>query len=264
MIFAVAFGIAIGQLPAERRQPVTELARIVAEAMMTIIGWILWIMPAAVFALAVSSAARGGLGAAEVVATFVVLVCAMLLAWTVLQYPVAALLGRVPVRRFASGVLPSQLVALSTRSSAAALPTLLDGAARLRLRADVSNLVLPLAVATFKVNRPITASFQFLFLAHVYGVTLSSAQVFSFVAAAILLSVTTLGIPSGGSRMRSAPLYVAAGIPIEGYLFVEAVEVIPDVFKTLLNVTGNMTAATVVNRFSGTPAAVEIAGEQVA
>jgi Na+/H+-dicarboxylate symporter len=103
------------------------------------------------------------------------------------------------------------------------------------------------------VNRPVTSSFQFLFLAHIYGISLSTPQILAFVAAAILLSVTTLGIPSGGSRMRSAPLYIAAGIPIEAYVFIEAVEVIPDLFKTLLNVTGNMTAATVVNRLSAPP-----------
>jgi proton glutamate symport protein len=249
MIFAIAFGLAVGQLASERRQPVTELARTIADAMMTIIGWLMWVMPAAVFALALSSASRGGIGAAEVVATFVALVCAILVCWTLLQYAIAVIGGGVPLRRLAAALFPAQLVALSTRSSIAALPTLLDGAQhRLRLRPEVSNLVLPLAVSTFKFNRPITASFQFLFLAHVYGIALSTPQIVAFLAAAILLSVTTLGIPSGGSRMRSAPLYIAAGIPIEGYLFIEAVEVIPDLFKTVLNVTGHMTAATLVER----------------
>jgi Na+/H+-dicarboxylate symporter len=249
MIFAVAFGIAIGRLTPDRRQPVVDLARTIADAMLTIIGWLLWVMPIAVFALAVSSASRAGFGAAEVVVTFVVLVCAILIGWTLLLYAVAVAGGGVPLRRLASALLPAQLVALSTRSSLAALPALLHGAQhRLGLRPEVTTLVMPLAASTFKVNRPVTASFQFLFLAHVYGVSLSVPQILAFVAAAILLSVTTLGIPSGGSRMRSAPLYIAAGIPIEGYLFVEAVEVIPDLFKTLLNVTGNMTAATLVNR----------------
>jgi Na+/H+-dicarboxylate symporter len=164
------------------------------------------------------------------------------------------------VRRFAAALVPAQLVALSTRSSIASLPALLDGAEqRLRLRSDVSQFVMPLAVTAFKLNRPITASIQFLFLAHVYGIPLSTGQLVTFVAASILLSITTLGIPSGGSRMRSAPLYLAAGIPIEGYLFVEAVEVIPDYFKTLLNVTGNMTAASIVNRLGdpSSPPAVQ-------
>jgi Na+/H+-dicarboxylate symporter len=50
--------------------------------------------------------------------------------------------------------------------------------------------------------------------------------------------------------MRAAPFYVAAGVPIEGYLLTEAVETIPDIFKTLVNVTGDMTAAAIVNRFT--------------
>jgi Na+/H+-dicarboxylate symporter len=175
----------------------------------------------------------------------------VLLGWTLLQYPIAALVGGVPIKRYARALFPVQIIAVSTRSSIASLPSLLDAAQnRLGLRPDVSSVVMPLAVATFKVNRSISAPIQFLFLAHVYGIDLSMVQVLTFTTASFLLSFSTIGIPSGGSLMRSAPLYLAAGIPIQGYLLAEAVESIPDVFKTLLNVTGNMTAASIVNRLS--------------
>ena len=112
-----------------------------------------------------------------------------------------------------------------------------------------------MAVSTFKVNKAISSPLQFLFLAHVYGIELSVAQLVTFTVLAIVLSFTTLGIPSGGSLMRSAPLYVAAGIPIQGYLLTEAADSIPDILKTLVNVTGNMTAAAIVNRATASPAA---------
>jgi Na+/H+-dicarboxylate symporter len=251
MIFAIAFGLAVARMPAERRTLVADLFRVLADAMMTIVGWIMWILPVGVFVLALSTAARTGLGAAEVVVTFVVLTCVVLLAWTLLMYPLAALVGGIPIRRFAKAVLPAQLVAVSTRSSIASLPALIDGAQnRLDIRPEVSSLVMPLAVSTFKLNRTISTAVQFLFLAHVSGVGLSVSQVVTFMLAALLLSFSSIGIPSGGLLMRSAPLYLAAGIPIEAYLLVEAVDAVPDIFKTLVNVTGDMTAASLVNRFN--------------
>jgi Na+/H+-dicarboxylate symporter len=252
MVFAVLFGLAVAQMPGERRALVGGLARAVGEAMITVVGWIMWFMPVGVFALALASAVRGGFGAMEVIAVFVVLTCVVLLAWTLLMYPIAAIAGGVSIRRFARAVLPAQLVAVGTRSSIIALPSLLDGAqARLGLRPEVASLVMPLAVSTFKTNRSISSTMQFVFLAYVSGVALTPGDLATFMAVAVLLSFSTVGIPSGGSQMRTLPLYIAAGIPAQAYLLTEAADTIPDIFKTLLNVTGNMTAAAVVNRFSG-------------
>jgi Na+/H+-dicarboxylate symporter len=251
MVFAIAFGIAVGRAAPERRSLIEMLFRTVADAMMTIVGWIIWLMPVAVFTLALATASRAGLGAIEVIATFVVLSCAVLFGWTLLHYPLAAIVGGVSLKRYTAALFPVQIIAVSTRSSIASLPSLIDRAQnRLALRPEVTSVVMPLAVSTFKANRSISAPIQFLFLAHVYGIDLSMVQVLTFAIASFLLSFSTIGIPSGGSLMRSAPLYVAAGIPIQGYLLAEAVESIPDIFKTLLNVTGNMTAASIVNRLS--------------
>jgi Na+/H+-dicarboxylate symporter len=254
LLFAFAFGIAVGRMPEERRVLIATLSHTVADAMMTIVRWILWVMPVAVFALALSTAMRGAL---DVVGTLVVLTCGTLTVLTLLLYPTAVLLGRTSSRRFASAALPVQMMALGTRSSIASLPVLLEAAEqRLRLRPEVAKLVMPLAVSTFKLNRTTTMLVQFLFLAHVCGVTLSTVQIAGFMVTTLVLSYSTLGIPSGGSMMRSAPLFVAAGIPIEAYLLTEAVEVVPDLFKTVVNVTGNLTAATIVNRRVGASEAV--------
>lgn len=260
MVFAIAFGLAVGRMPASRRELVGEFFRTVADAMMTIVGWILWIMPLAVFSLALGASSNAGIGAVAVIATFVVLMCAALFAFTLLQYPIAALLGGVSIRRFAAAAFPVQLLAIGTRSSVASLPLLLErGRDHLGLRPEVPSVVMPLAVSSFKINRAVSSPLQFLFLAYVYGIDLSAAQIVTFTTFAIVMSFTTLGIPSGGLMMRSAPLYLAAGIPIEGYLLVEAADSIPDIFKTLLNVTGNMTAATIVNRATAAPASVPAA-----
>jgi Na+/H+-dicarboxylate symporter len=255
MVFSTAFGLAVGQMGEQRSAPVAELARIVADAMMTIVGWIMWLMPVAVFALSMSTAARSGLAAAQVLVVFVALNCGLMLAATLLMYPFAALAGGMSIPRFARSILGTQIVAVSTRSSIASLPSMLETAdTRLGTRREVSSLVLPLAVAVFKANRTLTAPLQFLFLAHVYGIHLSTGQIATFLVATFMLSFSTIGIPSGGSTMRTIPLYAAAGIPLDGYLLTEAVDAVPDIFKTLMNVTGNLTASSIVNRFSYRPA----------
>ncbi len=65
----------------------------------------------------------------------------------------------------------------------------------------------------------------------------------------MILSFSTAGLPSRGS-VRSIPAYLAAGIPLEAVVFVDTVEAIPDIFQTVLNVTGAMSAATLMSRSS--------------
>jgi len=69
-----------------------------------------------------------------------------------------------------------------------------------------------------------------------------------FVVTIIVLSFGTVGLPSGVLPIPTLPAYMAAGIPIEGVVILEAVDAIPDIFKTVLNVTGDMSAAVILTR----------------
>ena len=113
---------------------------------------------------------------------------------------------------------------------------------------DVAGFVLPLSVSTFKLNRAISSPFTLIFLAHLYGIALEPGYLATFVVTVMILSFSSPGIPSGGF-MVTLPFYVAAGIPIEGVVLLRAVDAIPDIFKTLLNVTADMTVASIVARF---------------
>src|SRR5204862_5641818 len=72
-------------------------------------------------------------------------------------------------------------------------------------------------------------------------------QLAVFLVTHVILSFSTIGIPAHGS-LNSLPAYMAAGIPIEGVVILTAVDAIPDIFKTLLNVTADMSAATILSR----------------
>jgi Na+/H+-dicarboxylate symporter len=219
--------------------------------MLLCVRWILWGAPLGVFALTYGLALKTGGGAAGTLAAYVAIVCGLTLLFTVMLYPISALLGRTTIRVFARAVAPAQLVAVSTRSSIAALPALVEGGRRhLRLPASITSFVLPLSVSLFKINRTSSSLVKLLFIAHLYGIPLRPAAILTFMVTELVLSFSTVGVPLGGSGIRSLPAYVAAGVPIEGLLILEAVETIPDIFKTVLNVTGDMSAATLLSRSS--------------
>jgi Na+/H+-dicarboxylate symporter len=219
--------------------------------MLVCVRWILAFTPLGVFVFTYRFALGAGSQAAGVLGAWVVLVSGLLLLCAVLLYPVTALFGRTTLRAFARGVAPAQIVAVSTRSSIASLPALVEGARdRLRLPDAAIGFVLPLSVSVFKLNRTISSTAKLIFLAHVYGITLSATTLVSFLITVMILSFSTVGLPSGGSNFKTLPAYLAAGLPLEGVVILEAVETIPDIFKTLLNVTADMSAATILSRSS--------------
>lgn len=249
LLFTAVFALAVTRLPDEKRLPVASLFQSLSTAMLTVIRWILVGTPVGVFALTYPTALRAGAGAAGMLGAFIVLVSALLLLATLLLYPVTALFGRIPIRKFARAVAPAQLVAVSTRSSIASLPALIEGGTdHLRLPVTATGFVLPLTVAVFKVNRTISSTAKLLFIAHVYNIPLSAQTIVAFLATVILLSFSSVGVPDGGTAFATVPAYLAAGLPLEAVIVFEATTTIPDIFKTLLNVTGDMSAAAMLSR----------------
>lgn len=251
LLFTAVFAIAITRLPDEQRLPLTTTFQGLSAAMLKVVQWLLFATPLGVFALTYSPALHAGAGAAGMLGAFILLVCALLIVFTLLLYPVTALFGRTSLGAFARATAPAQLVAVSTRSSIASLPALIEGATRhLRLPATSTGFVLPLTVAIFKINRPISSVAKMLFIAHVYGVPLGAGTIAAFIVTVMLLSFSSAGLPDGGTAFATLPAYLAAGLPIEAIIVLEATTTIPDIFKTLLNVTGDMSAATILSRSS--------------
>ena len=252
LLFTIFFGIAVRRIAEARRRRLTGCFESLAEAMMAATRLLIRFTPIGVFGLALAFAREAGLAVAHVLALFVAIVSGLLLAHTLLLYPVTALLGRVPLRRFAEAAYPAQLVAIGTRSSLASVPALLEGARRkLPVPHETLDFAVPFAASLFKGNRTVSAPVKLFFLAHLYGIPLEPVQVVAFVVTTILLSFSAVGIPGGGGSLRNLPAYAAVGIPVEGYLLLEAVDVIPDVFKTLNNTTGYLSVAVLLSRLTG-------------
>lgn len=249
IIFSLAFGLAITQLPSDSRDLLVRVFRGVADASLTLVRWILEAAPIGVFALAVPLAAKLGLSAAGALAGYVVVVVVITSAFCLLVlYPVAAIVGRMSLLEFARGSFPAQAVAFSARSSLAALPAMMEGSrTRFRLPEQITAFFLPLAASTFRVGGAIGLTVGVAFIARLYGVDLSIAQLGTIVLTVVLTTFSVPGIP-GGSIIVMVPVLLAAGVPVEGMGILLGVDTIPDMFRTTTNVTADMTAAVTLSR----------------
>jgi Na+/H+-dicarboxylate symporter len=247
LVAGLAFGAALRRIDGERRRAVITMFEGILAALQVLVGWILWATPLAVFAFAFGGALGVGGAVVGALAGYVVVVCAVLVLCTVLLYPVAVVAGRVPLARFARALAQPQLVAISTRSSIAALPALIVSARDdLRLPPAATSVALPLCTSLLKLSAVAAKTVGLVFLAGLYGTALEPGALASFIATVMLLSVSTVGVPMGGATFTTLPAFVAAGIPPEGLVLLASVEAIPDIFKTVLNVTANLTVAVAV------------------
>ena len=249
IIFALALGLALGAVEATARNAVVTVFRAIAESMLVLVRWLLVVAPIGVFALALPLVARLGLAAVGALAVYVTVVSVGAVALIVFfLVPAAVVSGRVPARQFIRAALPAQAVAFSSRSSLAALPALIDSArTRLGMSDEISGFFLPFATAMFRIGAPFGLTVGTVFLAKLYGVAMSPAQLGTVVVTAVLTSFSIPGIP-GGSIIVMAPVLASIGLPIEGLGILLGVDTIPDIFRTTANVTGQLAAATIVAR----------------
>jgi proton glutamate symport protein len=251
LVFAALLGAAVLCLPQEGRAPLTAVFRGFADAMLIVVRWVLIFTPLGVFALTYAAALHAGGVVAGMIGAFLVLVCSLLVLFILLLYPITAVAAKISMRTFAKAAAPAQLVAVSTLSSIAALPALIQGGSEhLRLPRPFTGFLLPLSVSVFKINRTISATAKLVFVAHVYGIPLSPLTVVVFIATVTLLRFSTPGVPNGGQTFSTLPAYLAAGLPAQAVILLEATSMAQDMIKTVLNVTGDMSVAAILSRSS--------------
>ena len=256
IVFTVAFGLAIAGLKGENRVTVVRVFEAIRDASMILVGWILVLAPIGVFALAFALVVRLGISAIGALAGYIALASIMTFVFgVVVLYPIASLMGRVSMLEFARAVLPAQAVGISSRSSLAALPAMIEGARnRLKLPDEITSFFLPLAASVYRVGTAIGQTVGAIFIAQLYGVALSPAQLASVVLTVVLTSFSVPGIP-GGTIIIMAPVLLDAGLPVEGIGILLGADTIPDMFRTTANVTGHMAAATIIGVREGRAAA---------
>jgi Na+/H+-dicarboxylate symporter len=248
VVFSLAIGLALTRVAAEKREPFVQVCRAISDALLVLVGWILQLAPIGVFALALGLGVKMGAASAAALIRYTIILCAALFAFTLLLYPVVAIFGRLSPFRFAAAALPAQAVGFSTRSSLAALPAMIAAVRdTLGLGPRASGFTLPLAVSIFRVNVPIAWVVGLIFLGKLYGVPITFGALAVLVITATLISFSVPGLPSA-SLFLISPVLVQYGLPAESVGILIALDAIPDMFKTLANVTAHLTSAVIVAR----------------
>ncbi len=250
VVFVLLFALAMTRLPAERRAPLLAFFESVNQTMMVLVGWVLKLAPLGAFALALGVGLHGGAGAAGAIVQYVLLECVAGGAIILALYPVAALFGRISPLRFARAVAPPQVVAASTQSSLATLPAMIAAAeGPLAVPTRVAGVTLPIAVSIFKVTSATMNLAVVVFTAHVLGLPIPAGSLIAGLVVAWLVSFGVAGLPGASSFFASVvPICLAMGVPTSLLAILIAVEVIPDLFRTVGNVTADVALTRIVAR----------------
>lgn len=251
-VFTLIFAFAVTRLPAQPRTTLVDFFRALTDAMLVIIHWVFAIAPIGIFALAFGLGARTGTAALGALAHYIVIVSSIGFIVLLASYPLAVFGGRVRLRAFARAVAPAQAVAISTQSSLASLPAMLEASEKLGAPKAKAGITLPIAVAIFRATSPAMNLAVALYVAHLLGIPIGPGALAAGVCTAAITTMGSVSLPGTLSFIASvAPVALAMGVPIEALGLLVAVETIPDLFRTVGNVTADTAVTVTVAARSG-------------
>jgi proton glutamate symport protein len=251
VVFSVLFALALGFISEPGRRSLVTFFEAIGDALLVIIEWVLWIAPLGVFSLALVVGSAAGGAAFAGLGNYIVLISVVGILVTLAAYPLAVLLGRIGPIAFARALIPPQAVAISTRSSLASLPAMLAASRSLDIRPEVADVSLPIAVALFRATGPAMNVAVPFYIAHWLGLHPSLGQMIAATAVAAVMSYGAVSLPGEITYISSiAPIALALGVPITPLALLVAVEMVPDIFRTVGNVTMDVALAAIVDRSS--------------
>jgi len=249
VLFAALFALACTRIAEAPRRAMLTFFEGLAMAMMVIVGWVLMLAPIGVLGLAISLGAKTGADAIGGLAHYILIVSAAGLVVLLASAAIAMTIGRCKPGNFIRAMLPVFAVAISTQSSLASLPAMLGASRRLGVRESTSDFVLPLAVAIFRATSPAMNMGVAIYAAHLTGTPLSFWALGAGVLVAFLVSLSSVSLPGTLSFVVSVgPIAMAMGVPIEPLALLVAVEMLPDIMRTLGNVTADVAVTAAVDR----------------
>ena len=259
IFFAILFGVAMILLPPEKTIYVKGFFDGVNDVILQIVDMIMLAAPYGVFALLSSLIVDFSNGSLEnIIELFsalgfyslsvVVGLCIMIFIVYPTMLRVFTNMGYV---KFFKGIMPAQMLAFSTSSSAATLPVTMERCEdHLGVSEEISSFVLPLGATINMDGTSLYQAVAAVFIAQAFGIDLDLTQQLTIVLTATLASIGAAAVPGAGLVMLVIVLG-AVGIDPEGVALVFAVDRILDMLRTVVNVTGDATIATVIASSEG-------------
>ena len=256
IVFAVLFGLALISINEQFSEPVKKFIVGLNEVILKIVDFIMLIAPIGVLALMAGLIVDViGKDAAEGIQLFVSLglyfltVLVGIFIIIILIYPsILRIFVKVSFRQFYKAIFPAQLVAFSTSSSAATLPVTMEQVEKeLGIDREITSFVLPLGVTINMDGTSLYQAIASVFIAQVMGIDLSLSQMLTVLIMAVMASIGSAGVPGAGMVMLIVILN-SIGIPAEGLALIIAIDRPLDMFRTVVNVTGDAMIATLLGK----------------
>lgn len=250
VIFSLFLGIIMLTLPKENTKIFSDLCEFGQAACMKVIEWAMMLAPYAVFGLICNITIQIGFDTIAGVGAYMMSVMAGLLAMLGVYLVIVSVIAKRNPLEFLQSIRNTQIFAFSTSSSAATMPFSLKAAEEnLGVAPKISRFVIPLGAT---INMDGTALYQAaaaLFLCSLFGVDLTTGEIFILMLTTIGASIGTPATPGVGIIVL-ATILSGIGVPPEGIGIILGVDRILDMCRTTLNVTGDLVASTVMDRLN--------------
>lgn len=257
VVFAAVLGIALVSLDPASSRPLLELMGSLQKVSMKIVSFLMRLAPIAVFGLLARTMMKTGVGVLLSLGLYALSVIAAMLGLLIVYLFIVAFIGRRNPLRFLVHIRDAQLLAFSTGSSAATMPVSMRVAEEeVGIRPSTSQLVIPMGAT---VNMGGTACFHgiaTLFMAQLFGIDLSTSALLALVTTSLGSSIGAPATPGVGI-MILATVLSGVGIPLAGIALIMGIDQILERFRCVLNVTGDLVACTVMDRYVKAPRTLE-------
>ncbi|MEH6617925.1 dicarboxylate/amino acid:cation symporter [Maribacter arcticus] len=251
VIFTIIIGVAITQLHNETARPIIRFTEAIQKICMIVVSWAMILVPYAVFGLMAALLSRTGIDIFLGLGYYIVVVVIGLILLMIFYLVLVLLVLKKNPFKFLQAIREPQLLAFSTASSAAVMPISMKTAdEKLGVSSNISDFVIPVGAT---INMDGTALFQCvttIFMAQAYGIELSLINLILITFTVVAASIGTPAIPGGGVIILASVLQ-STGIPIDGLIVIIGIDRILGMFRTAVNVTGDLTACMIFNKFYG-------------
>lgn len=241
IFWAFITGVVCGRF-SDDLKPLVTLIETGNTFMMKVTEVIMKVAPIGVFALIARTFTDVGLDIVGPLLKFLAaVIVAMILLALIIYTPLVMISTKSSPKQFFKKIAPVYTFAFSSASSNATIPLTLESCDTMGIPREISSFTIPLGAT---VNMDGTAIYQgcaVIFIANAFGIELSTSALLTVVITAVLSSVGTAGVPGSGMIMLSMVL-TSVGLPVEGVSLIMSVERIVDMFRTALNVTGDVVA----------------------
>ena len=254
IFFALIFGISMIMLPNEKVRYVKGFFEGINDIILQIVDLIMKLAPYGVFALLSSLVVDFGGSVDLFIAlgfySLTVIIGLLLMIFVIYPF-ILRIFTNIQYLSFFKAIMPAQMLAFSTSSSAATLPVTMDRCENnLGVSKEVSSFVLPLGATINMDGTSLYQAVAAVFIAQAFGFDLDLTAQLTIVLTATLASIGAAAVPGAGMVMLVIVLS-SVGIDPEGIALIFAVDRILDMLRTVVNVTGDATVATVIASSEG-------------